>query len=154
MPHSSSIYGRLRRATEAARAVLLSTEYAEQVVRLSLVSQVAQSYFDLRNLDLQLDITRGTLASRQEALRLVTKRFEATRKIREQQAAQDRQVQALQRTLRLATLRYENGYSSFLEVLDAQRSLFSAELQQVQLQRARLGAIVNLYKALGGGWVP
>jgi outer membrane protein, multidrug efflux system len=56
--------------------------------------------------------------------------------------------------LRLATLRYENGYSSFLEVLDGQRSLFSAELQQVQLQRARLGAIVNLYKALGGGWVP
>jgi outer membrane protein, multidrug efflux system len=55
--------------------------------------------------------------------------------------------------LRLATLRYENCYSTFLEVLDAQRSLFSAG-QQVQLQRARLGAIVNLYKALGGGWVP
>ena len=46
--------------------------------------------------------------------------------------------------------RYDNGYSSYLEVLDAQRNLFSAELQQVQLQRARLGAIVNLYKALGG----
>jgi outer membrane protein, multidrug efflux system len=90
----------------------------------------------------------------QTGLREVEDSLIATRKIREQQAAQDRQVQALQRTLRLATLRYENGYSSFLEVLDAQRSLFSAELQQVQLQRARLGAIVNLYKALGGGWVP
>ena len=56
-----------------ARGVL-STEYAAQVVRLSLVSQVAQSYFDLRNLDLQLDIARGTLASREEAFRLVTKR--------------------------------------------------------------------------------
>jgi multidrug resistance efflux pump len=63
----------------------------------------------------------------------------AMRQIREQQAAQDWQVQPLQRTLRLANLRYENGYSSFLEVLDAQRSLFSAELQQVQLQRARFG---------------
>ena len=78
----------------------------------------------------------------------------ATRKIREQQQAQDRQIQAFQRTLRLATLRYDNGYSSYLEVLDAQRNLFNAELQQVQLQRARLAAIVNLYKALGGGWVP
>ena len=55
--------------------------------------------------------------------------------------------------MQLATLRYENSYSSFLEVLDAQCSLFNAELQQVQLQRARLGAIVNLYKALGGGWL-
>src|SRR5918994_3001367 len=70
------LWGRLRRASEAARAVLLSTEYAAQVVRLALVSQVAQSYFDLRNLDLQLDIARGTLASREQALRLVTKRFE------------------------------------------------------------------------------
>ena len=90
----------------------------------------------------------------QRSFREVEDSLIATRKIREQQAAQDRQVQALQRTLRLASLRYENGYSSFLEVLDAQRSLFSAELQQVQLQRARLGAIVDLYKALGGGWVP
>lgn len=51
-------------------------------------------------------------------------------------------------------LRYENGYVNYLEVLDAQRSLFNAELQQVQLRGARLTAIVNLYKALGGGWEP
>ncbi|MEX0801960.1 MAG: TolC family protein [Candidatus Binatia bacterium] len=69
------LWGRLRRATEAARALLLSTGYAEQVVRLAQVSQVAQSYFDLRSLDLQLDIARGTLVSREESLELVTKRF-------------------------------------------------------------------------------
>jgi outer membrane protein, multidrug efflux system len=90
----------------------------------------------------------------QTAFREVEDSLIATRKIREQQAAQDRQIQGQQRTLRLATLCYENGYSSYLEVLDAQRSLFNAELQQVQLQRARLGALVNLYKALGGGWMP
>lgn len=90
----------------------------------------------------------------QAAFREVEDSLIGTRKIREQQAAHDRQIQGQQRTLRLATLRYENGYSSYLEVLDAQRSLFNAELQQVQLQRARLGALVNLYKALGGGWVP
>jgi outer membrane protein, multidrug efflux system len=90
----------------------------------------------------------------QTAFREVEDSLIATRKIREQQAVQDRQIQGQQRTLRLATLRYENGYSSYLEVLHAQRSLFNAELQQVQLQRARLGALVNLYKALGGGWTP
>jgi len=68
----------------------------------------------------------------------------ATRKIREQQAAQDRQVQALQGPcgLRRCAMRMVIRVP---EVLDAQRSLFSAELQQVQLQRARLGAIVDLY---------
>ena len=76
------------------------------------------------------------------------------RKIREQQMAQDRQIRAFDRTLRLANLRYENGYSSYLEVLDAQRNLFNAELQQVQLQSARLRAVVDLYRSLGGGWVP
>ncbi len=76
----------------------------------------------------------------QTAFRELKDSLIATRKIREQQTAQDRQIQGQQRTLLLATLRYENGYSSYLEVLDAQRSLFNAELQQVQLQRARLGA--------------
>ena len=76
MPPSSSIYGDGYGAPPKRLERCLSTEYAEQVVRLSLVSQVAQSYFDLRNLDLQLDIARGRLASREEALRLVTKRFE------------------------------------------------------------------------------
>jgi multidrug efflux system outer membrane protein len=51
-------------------------------------------------------------------------------------------------------LRYDNGYSSYLEVLDAQRNLFNAELQQIQLQRARFGAIVDLYRTLGGGSIP
>jgi outer membrane protein, multidrug efflux system len=80
----------------------------------------------------------------QTAFREVRDSLIATRKIREHQAAPDRQIQGQQRTLLLATLRYENGYSSYLEVLDAQRSLFNAELQQAQLQRARLGALVNL----------
>ena len=90
----------------------------------------------------------------QTSFREVEDSLIAARKTREQQEAQAKQVQALQRTLHLATLRYENGYSSYLEVLDAQRALFNAELQQVQIQRARLGAIVNLYKALRGGWIP
>jgi multidrug efflux system outer membrane protein len=102
----------------------------------------------------QQQVLYNYLLTIQTGFREVEDSLIATRKIREQQRAQDRQVRARQRTLRLATLRYDNGSSSYLEVLDAQRNLFNAELEQVQLQRARLGAIVNLYKALGGGWIP
>jgi multidrug efflux system outer membrane protein len=71
---------------------------------------------------------------------------------RDQLTAQQTQAQALRRALSLAERRYENGVSSYLEVLDAQRSLFSAELALVQVERQYLVATVQLYKALGGSW--
>jgi multidrug efflux system outer membrane protein len=52
----------------------------------------------------------------------------------------------------MAVQRYETGVSSYLEVLDAQRSLFSAQLALVQAQAQYLVATVSLYRALGGGW--
>jgi multidrug efflux system outer membrane protein len=55
-------------------------------------------------------------------------------------------------TLRLANIRYSNGVSPYLEVLDSERELFDAELGLTQLQRDELLAVVRLYKALGGGW--
>ncbi len=63
-------WGKYRRATEAARANLLATEWARRAVTNSLVSDVAASYFQLRAYDLQLEISRRTLASRQESLQL------------------------------------------------------------------------------------
>jgi NADPH:quinone reductase-like Zn-dependent oxidoreductase len=63
------------------------------------------------------------------------------------------QVRALSRSARLAQLRYASGYSSYLEVLDANRELFSAELALSQAQRDSLVSVVQLYRALGGGWV-
>jgi multidrug efflux system outer membrane protein len=56
--------------------------------------------------------------------------------------------------LKLAELRYRNGYSSYLEVLDAQRNLFDAERARLLALRDRQAAIVDLYRALGGGWTP
>jgi multidrug efflux system outer membrane protein len=56
--------------------------------------------------------------------------------------------------LRLAELRYKNGYSSYLEVLDAQRNLFDADRARLAALRDRQTAIVDLYRALGGGWAP
>ncbi len=63
-------WGRYRRATESARASLLAQEWAQRAVISSLVSDVASAYFQLRELDLELEISRRTLASRQDSLRL------------------------------------------------------------------------------------
>jgi multidrug efflux system outer membrane protein len=72
---------------------------------------------------------------------------------REQLAAQGRQVEALQKYVELARLRFDNGYTSYLEVLDAERSLFNSQLSYVQNQGVLFQALINLYKAMGGGWV-
>jgi multidrug efflux system outer membrane protein len=71
---------------------------------------------------------------------------------RDQLAAQETQAQALRRAYSLAERRYQSGVSSYLEVLDAQRGLFGAELGLVQVERQYLSATIQLYKALGGGW--
>jgi multidrug efflux system outer membrane protein len=71
---------------------------------------------------------------------------------RDQLAAQQTQAQALARAYALAVQRYQNGVSSYLEVLDSQRSLFNAQLALVAQERQYLGATVRLYKALGGSW--
>ena len=63
-------WGKYRRATEAARANLLATEWARRAVINTLVSNVATAYFQLRAYDLQLEISRRTLASRQDSLQL------------------------------------------------------------------------------------
>jgi multidrug efflux system outer membrane protein len=71
---------------------------------------------------------------------------------KDQLVAQNTQVLALSRAFELARRRYENGVSSYLEVLDSQRSLFTAQLTLAETERQYLGATVRLYKALGGGW--
>jgi multidrug efflux system outer membrane protein len=64
-------WGKFRRATEAARAELLATEWGQKAVMSSLVSDVASAYFQLLELDSQMEISRRTLDSRRESLRLV-----------------------------------------------------------------------------------
>ena len=74
-------------------------------------------------------------------------------KTREQLAAQGRQVEALRGYAKLARLRYDNGYTSYLEVTDADTKLFNTELQHAQSQGQLFFALINVYKAMGGGWV-
>jgi len=72
----------------------------------------------------------------------------------EQVAAQEKQVKALQSALHLANLRYTGGIANYLDVLIAQRNLFDAELSLASTRRLHLVSVVQLYKALGGGWSP
>ena len=73
---------------------------------------------------------------------------------REQAAAQEKQVNSLRSALHLANLRYKGGLANYLDVLIAQRSLFVTELALADTHRLHLVSVVQLYKALGGGWSP
>src|SRR6266704_2452992 len=287
------LWGRLRNATQAARAELLATEAARETVRIALTSDVAQGYFALRALDAQLAATRRSLATRTEALELQKKRAQlgdiseydyraleagtdpeeqtvaivvpsglpsdlllrrpdlvqaeqtlvaanarvavaraayfprisltgslgsesvalsdlftgpagiwqaavavsqpiygggrfdaqveaagarerqalaryrlaiqnafrdvrnalvAQAKARERLAAEGDRAAALRTTLRFARLRYVNGMTSQLEVLDAERNLLAAEQNRIDALRSQRAAIADLFKALGGVW--
>ena len=74
-------------------------------------------------------------------------------KTREQLQAQKQQEDTARAYVRLARLKYENGYVSYLEVLDAERSMFNVQLAYVRTQADLFRALVDLYKSMGGGWV-
>jgi outer membrane protein, multidrug efflux system len=71
---------------------------------------------------------------------------------KEEFAARNKQVIAARKNLVLSQARYDNGYISYLEVLEIQRSLFDAELSLSDLTQRQLSSTIQLYKALGGGW--
>ena len=73
-------------------------------------------------------------------------------KNREQRSQEELLFKALQESDRLATIRYKGGLDSYLQVLDAQRNEFSGALTLAQLRKNELLSIVELYRALGGGW--
>ncbi|HZW35621.1 MAG: efflux transporter outer membrane subunit [Deltaproteobacteria bacterium] len=89
----------------------------------------------------------------QNAFREVDDALVDQARTREQLSSQADQVKTLQKYLELAQLRFDNGYTSYLEVLDAERSLFNAQLSYVQNQGVLFQAVINVYKAMGGGWV-
>jgi multidrug efflux system outer membrane protein len=76
----------------------------------------------------------------------------AVQRLREQLVQAEARRVATAEVLRIAHNRYTNGYSSYLEELDAQRNAFSADNNALQLKASYLAAHVDLYRALGGGW--
>ncbi|MFB5078260.1 transporter [Enterobacter sp. 10-1] len=88
---------------------------------------------------------RGAFREVNDSLDAITRYGEQLTELQEQEAV-------AQETLRIAGNRYRNGYSSYLEVLDAQRTLFSTQISVVQVKNNLLLAQVDLYRSLGGGW--
>ncbi|HEY5973211.1 MAG TPA: efflux transporter outer membrane subunit, partial [Geobacteraceae bacterium] len=102
-------------------------------------------------------VQQQTLVAYQQSIQVAFREVDDSlvdqNKTREQLKAQASQVDSLKKYYELARLRYDNGYTSYLEVLDAERSLFNVQLSYTQNQGVLFQALVNLYKAMGGGWV-
>ena len=88
----------------------------------------------------------------QTAFREASDALVSRKTLKDQLDAQARQLEAEQVRYKLSDLRYANGVASYLDLLDAQRSLFSLEQTVVQVRLAQLQNQINLYKVLGGGW--
>ena len=91
----------------------------------------------------------GTL---QQSFREVEDALVAVRTYKEENEAQTRRAAAARNAARLSRARYDGGVVDYLEVLDTERTLFNAELEQTQTLQLYYTAIVRLYAALGGGW--
>jgi multidrug efflux system outer membrane protein len=92
-------------------------------------------------------------AAIQNAFADVENSLVASQKLQQQLGAQERLVAALKDYARLATLQYNGGYTSYTTVLQAEQSLFPAELTLASLRASVFSSSVNIYKAMGGGWI-
>lgn len=103
-------------------------------------------------------IARQVLAKYEQTILVAFKEVEdalvAVRTFNDQRTAQQEQVEALRSALRVADLRYKGGITSYVDVLLAKRNLFDAEFGLSATRRMHLVSVIQLYKALGGGWLP
>jgi len=128
----------------------------------SLVGGLTQPIIGVNRISAEVDAANARRAqaatayvqSVQTTLREVHDALVAQQTAQTALVAQQERRARLADALRLAELRYKNGYSSYLEVLDAQRGLLGAERDRISALRDRQTALVDLYKALGGGWSP
>jgi multidrug efflux system outer membrane protein len=95
----------------------------------------------------------GYVAAIQSAFADVDDALVVRQKLVEQLAAQGRLVAAAREYARLAQLQFDGGVAPYMTVLQAQQALFPAELNQAQLRASLFASTVNVYKAMGGGWV-
>jgi multidrug efflux system outer membrane protein len=113
----------------AISAQVRQTEAARKAAELGYVAAIQSAFADVD----------GALVSRQ--------------KLAEQLAAQGRLVVASREYARLARLQFDGGVAPYFAVLQAEQQLFPAELNEVQLRASLFAATVNVYKAMGGGWI-
>jgi multidrug efflux system outer membrane protein len=86
------------------------------------------------------------------ALREVADALVSFDRLREQRNQEEQLVRTLEDTVRLSELRYRGGLDSYLQVLDAPRNLFNGQLTLAQLRLQERVSVVQLFRALGGGW--
>jgi len=100
---------------------------------------------------------QAALAGYQKAILSGFREFEdgliASSKSNERQNTQARRVAALQTYLRLSRVRYDEGYSPYLEVLDALRQYYEGQIELVQARSDTFTSLIQLYRAMGGGWI-
>lgn len=82
----------------------------------------------------------------------VENQLSAVQFLKEQAEAQNMQLNAAQKAYKHSQERYHEGYSNYIEVVDAERTLLGAQIATIQTQQSRINAAVALYQALGGGW--
>jgi multidrug efflux system outer membrane protein len=88
----------------------------------------------------------------QYAFRDVSDALIGYQKLHEVRVRQEEAVRDLTESVRLSVMRYQHGTAAYLEVLDGQRSLFTAELTLAAARGSEYQSLVQLYKVLGGGW--
>ena len=143
-----------------AESSTLSGLFDAQARVWQVAGSAAQTVFDAGRTRSQVGVAEArqqqALAQYQSAIRNAFKdavdALVAQRKARESMEAEQSRIDALQSSMQLAQLRYDNGISSLLDVLIAERALLDAQLNRVEAQRAQLAATADLFKALGGGW--
>jgi len=103
--------------------------------------------------EMRSQLLQAYLLTIQTAFADVDKALVSAQKLGEVLAASERQVKALKDYASYARERYDEGYVSYIEVLDAERRLFDAELEYTKRQGSTYVALINIYRAMGGSWV-
>ncbi len=121
-----------------------------------LFGPIFEFYKNVRRVEIEESKTKEFLYSYENTVLTAFKEVEDSLveidTFKEQMAAVKRKEKAAKNAYRLAKLRYDKGVSTYLEVLETERALFSARLELSELKQQYLNGYVKLYKALGGGW--
>lgn len=102
---------------------------------------------------IQKELTEGYLQAVQTGLQEIDDSLVYRSKTSEQVVAVGREINTLNDVVRLSRLRFQGGESTYLDVLEAERQVISAQAQASQITRDQFAALVSVYKAMGGGWM-
>ena len=102
-------------------------------------------------------VQKAAVANYQQSILSGFREFEnalvSSNKTKLQKESQSKRVAAVQNYFNLSRIRYDEGYTDYLTVLDSIRQLFDAQIDLIQAQSANFTAMIGLYRAMGGGWI-